>query len=73
MRIVMLFLVALVIAGGAGFYLYQEMRANAPAEAVAEVPKVKEIYVPVADLSAGSILKPEHLGRITDGRCGRDP
>lgn len=64
MRIVMLFLVALVIAGGAGFYLYQKMRADAPAETVVEAPKLKEVYAPVADLSAGSILKPEHLNRI---------
>ena len=62
MRIVMLFLVALVIAGGAGFYLWQEMQADAPA-AVVEAPKTRDVYVPVADLSPGSILKPEHLGR----------
>ena len=60
----MLFIVALIVAGGAGFYLWQEMKAGAPAEAVAEAPKLKEVYVPVAELSAGSILKPEHLRRI---------
>jgi pilus assembly protein CpaB len=63
MRIVMLFFVALVIAGGAGFYLWTEMQADAPA-AVAEAPKLKEVYVPVAELSAGSILKPEHMRRV---------
>ncbi len=65
MRIVMLFLVALVVAGGAGFYLWQEMQADAAArQTVAEAPKAKQVYVPVAELTPGSILKPEHLGRI---------
>jgi len=65
-RIVVLFIAALVIAGGAGFYLYLEMQAGAAAaeaQAVVEAPKLQQVYVPVAELSPGSILKPEHLGR----------
>ena len=65
MRIVMLFIAALVTAGGAGLYLWQEMQADAAArQAVVEAPRAKEVYVPAATLTPGSILKPEHLGRI---------
>jgi pilus assembly protein CpaB len=65
-RAITLLFVALVVAGGAGFYLLKGMRAGAPAEAAAvvEAPKPTEVLVPAAELSAGSILKPGHFGRM---------
>jgi pilus assembly protein CpaB len=65
-RVIVLFVAALVVAGGAGFYLLKEMQAGAPgsAQAVAATPSLREVYTPLAELSAGSIIKPEHLGRL---------
>ena len=65
MRIVIAFLAALVAALGTGYYVYEEMR-NAPVETAqaVEAPPLKEVFVPAAELSAGSIIKPEHLGRM---------
>lgn len=66
MRVVVLFIAVLAIIAGAGFYLYQEMLAGDPVveTAAVEAPRAKEVFVPAVELSAGSILKPEHLGRM---------
>lgn len=66
MRVVVLFIAVLAIIAGAGFYLYQEMLAGDPVveTAAVEAPIAKEVFVPAVELSAGSILKPEHLGRM---------
>ncbi len=67
MRIIVLLFAALVVAGSAGFYLLSGMGNGAPApEAPVAVvmPKATEVFVPVAELSAGAILKPEHLGLL---------
>ncbi len=66
MRVVVLFIAVLAIVAGAGFYLYQEMLAGDSVVEIAavEAPKAKEVFVPAVEMSAGSILKPEHLGRM---------
>jgi pilus assembly protein CpaB len=65
-RTAILLIATLALAGGGGFYLLQQQAAPPPeaAPAVAEAPKPKEVYVPAVELSAGAILKPEHLGRM---------
>lgn len=69
MRVIVLFIAVLAIVAGAGFYLYQEMLAGDPVAetAAVEAPKPREVFVPAVELSAGSILKPEHLGRMPIG------
>ncbi len=65
MRIMIFVLSALVAAGGTGFYLFRELQAPASKPAPqAEAPKPREVFVPVAALAAGTILQPEHLGRM---------
>jgi pilus assembly protein CpaB len=68
MRILLVILAALIVAGGTGFYVLQGLNPAAPA-VQAEAPKVKEVYVPVGELAAGTLISPQHLSRmqITDG------
>jgi pilus assembly protein CpaB len=66
-RIIVLLVAALVVAGGAGFYLLKEMRTGAPvAEAAPAIaaPKTTDVFSAAVELPAGAILKPEHLGRL---------
>lgn len=65
MRILVLLVVAAAVAAGSGYYIYAGSRgpAQQPVEAVAETPQ-RTVFVPLRDLAAGSILKPEHLGRM---------
>jgi pilus assembly protein CpaB len=65
-RIIVLLVAALVVAGGAGFYLLTGMRTSAPVAEAApvEVPKTTDVFAPATELSAGAILKPEHLVRL---------
>lgn len=67
MRIFLLILAALIVAGGTGFYLLDGLRP--PVQTVAEVeaappPPPSEVYVPAVELGVGSIILPEHLGRM---------
>jgi Flp pilus assembly protein CpaB len=70
MRIFLFIFAALVAAGGTGFYLFKEL--GTPVQAVdmptvAQAPKTKEVFVPAVELAAGSILRPEQLGRMAVG------
>jgi pilus assembly protein CpaB len=70
MRIFLFIFAALVAAGGTGFYLFKEL--GTPVQAVdmptvAQAPKTKEVFVPAVELAAGSILRPEQLGRMSVG------
>ncbi|HPG21576.1 MAG TPA: Flp pilus assembly protein CpaB [Amaricoccus sp.] len=70
MRIFLFIFAALVAAGGTGFYLFQALGTPVQAvdtPAVAQAPKTKEVFVPAVELAAGSILRPEQLGRMAVG------
>jgi pilus assembly protein CpaB len=68
MRILLVILAALIVAGGTGFYVLQGLNPPAP-EARAEAPKLREVYVPVGELASGTLITPQHLSRmqITEG------
>ncbi len=65
MRIFLVILAALIVAGGTGFYVMQGLNPAAPA-AVAEAPvqRLREVYVPVTELAVGTIITPDRLGRM---------
>jgi pilus assembly protein CpaB len=66
MRIIIISAVALIVAVSTGYYLLQEMRP-APQLAVtaeAEAPRSTEVLVPAVQLTAGTILRAEHLTSI---------
>jgi pilus assembly protein CpaB len=67
MRIFLVILAALIVAGGTGFYVLQGLQPPAPAQA--EAPEAREVYAPVRELAAGTLIAPQHLSRmpITDG------
>jgi pilus assembly protein CpaB len=69
MRIVLVILAALIVAGGTGFYVLQGLRPQQPAVAQVEAPKLRQVFVPARELAAGTIITPEHLSRmeITEG------
>jgi len=70
MRIFLFIFAALVAAGGTGFYLFRELGTPVQAvdmPSVAQAPKTKEVFVPAVELAAGSILRPEQLGRMAVG------
>ena len=63
MRMLLVILAALIVAGGTGFYVLQGLRPSAPAAAVHEAPapELREVYVPAHELAAGTIIAPERL------------
>lgn len=65
MRIFLIILAALVIAGGAGFYVMQGLQPAEPA-AVAKVqaPKLKKVFVAAKELTAGTIITDDMLTRM---------
>jgi pilus assembly protein CpaB len=66
MRIIIISAVALIVAVSTGYYLLQEMRP-APQLAItaeAEGPRSTEVLVPAVQLTAGTILRAEHLTTI---------
>ena len=66
MRMLLVILAALIVAGGTGFYVMQGLRPAAP-EAVAQqaaAPKLREVYVPAHELAVGTIIAPERLSRM---------
>lgn len=70
MRIFLVILAALIVAGGTGFYVLQGLRPEAPREvAHAPAPKLKKVFVPADEMPIGTIITAEKLSRmeITDG------
>ncbi len=69
MRMVLIAIAALLVVGGAGYYVVAQQQArlrlaNAASEPVVAAPTKTDVFVPSKDLSAGVILKPEHLARL---------
>jgi pilus assembly protein CpaB len=70
MRIFLVILAALIVAGGTGFYVLQGLRPAAPTEvAQAAAPQLRHVFVPAAEVPIGTIITPEWLSRmdITEG------
>ena len=67
MRVILILSIALVIAGGTGYYLMQAQQPpEAPAEDTAEAPEQPtptktEVFAPATALSAGALIRPEDL------------
>lgn len=65
MRIFLVILAALAVAGGTGFYVMQGLRLPAPSEtARAEAPKLREVFVPAREIAVGTIVGRDDLGRM---------
>lgn len=65
MRMILVILAALIVAGGAGFYVVQGLRPAPVAAVEVEAPKVVAVYAPARDLPAGTILKADGLVRMS--------
>lgn len=65
MRMILVILAALCVAGGAGFYVMQGLRPPAPAtRAEAERPQLAAVYTPAHELPVGTIITAEALARM---------
>src|SRR5688500_10326168 len=63
MRIFLVILAALIVAGGTGFYVLQGLNPpTAPAQA--EAPSLRAVYVPARELAVGTLITPQHLSRV---------
>lgn len=69
MRIFLVILAALIVAGGTGFYVMQGLRPTGPQVAEVQAPALREVYVPAHELAVGTIITPERLSRmeVTEG------
>lgn len=70
MRMVLVILAALIVAGGTGFYVMQALRPEAePVRAEAPAPRATRVFVAARAIPVGTILTPEHLARmpVADG------
>ena len=65
MRILLVILAALAVAGGTGFYVMQGLRTPGPGRvARVEAPKLREVFVPAQEIAAGTIISPDRLARM---------
>ena len=64
MRILLVILAALAVAGGTGFYVMQGLSAPAPEAAQVEAPKLKQVFVPAQEIAAGTIIGPDGLSMM---------
>ena len=66
MRLILVILSALTVAGGAGFYIMQGLRPSAPAAAAAvpAAPELAAVYTPTHELSPGTLITPAALSRM---------
>ncbi|MFT3972956.1 MAG: Flp pilus assembly protein CpaB [Amaricoccus sp.] len=70
MRILLILLAALIVAGGTGFYVMQGLRTEEPEPVRAAAPAPRQqVYVAAQEIPIGTILTPDHLGRmpVSDG------
>lgn len=65
MRMILVILAALIVAGGTGFYVMQGLRP-APVEAVSHepAPTGTEVFVAARDIAVGTILTPVDLAQV---------
>lgn len=70
MRMILVILAALIVAGGTGFYVMQGLRpAPEPVRAEVPAPRVARVFVAARAIPVGTILAPDHLARmpVADG------
>lgn len=71
MRMFLVILAALIVAGGTGFYVIQGLQPAAPqpVRAEAPAPRITKVFVAARAIPIGTILTPEHLARmpVADG------
>ena len=65
MRILMVIIVALVVAGGTGWYVLQSVEQPTAPELTIAAPQGVDVYVPAVTLQAGSIIVSEALDTIS--------
>ena len=65
MRIVLVILAALIVAGGTGYYVMQGLQpSDAPRVVEARGPELKEVYVPAQEIAVGTIITPDRLSTM---------
>jgi pilus assembly protein CpaB len=64
MRILLVILAALAVAGGTGFYVMQGLSAPTTGEVRVEAPKLREVFVPAQEIAVGTIISPDRLARM---------
>jgi pilus assembly protein CpaB len=65
MRMLLVILAALIVAGGTGFYVVQGLRPQAPEVVVqAAAPAMREVFVSAQELPVGTIITPARLSRM---------
>jgi pilus assembly protein CpaB len=67
MRIVLVILAALIVAGGTGFYVMQGLRPSEPAAVAEAATATRDVYVPAQDIAVGTIITPDRLSTIALG------
>lgn len=75
MRILLLLLAALIVAGGTGYYTLRAFQAPAAPVPVAAVtaPRPTQIYVAASELTVGTIILPEQLGQMPVAKSAITP
>ena len=64
MRILLVILAALAVAGGTGFYVMQGLRSPDSGEVRVEAPKLREVFVPAQEIAVGTIISPDRVARM---------
>jgi pilus assembly protein CpaB len=65
MRIFLVILAALIVAGGTGFYVLQGLQPAQPAQvAQVEAPQLREVFTPAHEIAVGTIITPERVTRM---------
>lgn len=66
MRMILVILAAITVAGGAGFYVMQGLRPSAPTAAAAavEAPELATVYTSLRELAVGTLITSDALGRM---------
>jgi pilus assembly protein CpaB len=64
MRMILVILAALIVAGGTGFYVVQGLRPEPETVVQIEAPRLRQVFVPTRELPSGTILTPVLLTRM---------
>jgi pilus assembly protein CpaB len=64
MRIVLVILAALIVAGGTGFYVMTGLQPVSAPQVAEQGPVLDEVYVPATEIAVGTIITPDRLSTI---------
>jgi pilus assembly protein CpaB len=64
MRIVLVIVAALIVAGGTGFYVMTGLQPASAPQAAEQGPVLGEVYVPATEIAVGTIITPDRLSTI---------